>query len=229
MIDLFYECEENDIANYADDTTPYSCGTDIPTVISELQDISTKVFNWFGNNHMKANPGKCHLLLSTKSPEVVSIDGIQITSSTAETLLGITIDSELNFENHLSAICNKVSRKINALGRIANYMPLEKRRIVMKTFIESQLNYCPLIWMFHSRTINNKINRLHERALRIVYSDFKSSFEGLLMKDNSFSIHERNIQGLAIGIYKFLNGLSLSFLNKVFHKKHLKHLRSSKS
>ena len=93
MIDLFYECEENDIANYADDTTPYSCGTDIPTVISELQDILAKVFNWFGNNHMKANPGKCHLLLSTKSPEVVSIDGIQITSSTAETLLRITIDS----------------------------------------------------------------------------------------------------------------------------------------
>ena len=185
MIDLFYECEENDIANYADDTTQYSCGTDIPTVISELQH---KVFNWFGNNHMKANPGKCHLLISTKRPEVVSIDGIQITSSTAETLLGITIDSELNFENHLSAICNKVSRKINALGRIANYMPLEKRHIVMKIFIESQFNYCPLIWMFHSRTINNKINGLHERALRIVYSDFKSTFESLLIKDNSFSI-----------------------------------------
>ena len=192
MIDLFYECKENDIANYADDATPYSCGTDIPTIISELQAISTKVFNWFGNNPMKANPGKCHLLLSTKSPELVSIDGIQIKSSTAETLLGITIDSELNFDNHLSAICNKVSRKINALGRIANYTSLEKRRIVMKTFIESQFNYCPLIWMFHSRTINTKINRLHERALRIVYSEFKSSFESLLMKDNSFSIHEIN-------------------------------------
>ena len=64
------------------------------------------------------------------------------TSSTAETLVGIAIpDSELDFENHLSAICNKVSRKINALGRIANYIPLEKRRIVMKTFIESQFNY----------------------------------------------------------------------------------------
>ena len=211
MIDLFYECEENDIANYADDTTPYSCGTDIPTVISELQDISTKVFNWFGNNHMKANPGKCHLLLSTKSPEVVSIDGIQITSSTAETLLGITIDSELNFENHLSAICNKVSRKINALGRIANYIPLEKHRIVMKTFIESQFNYCPLIRILHSRTINNKINLLHERALRVVYSDFRSSSEGPLMKDNSFSIHERNMQSLPIEIYKFLNGLSPIF------------------
>ena len=110
-----------------------------------------------------------------------------------------------------------MSLKINTLGRIANYMPLEKYRTVMKTLIESQFNYCPLIWMFHSQT-NNKINRLPERALRIVYSDFKSSFEGLLMKDNSFSIHERNIQSLAIEIYKFLNGLSPSFLNNVFHK-----------
>ena len=97
-------------------------------------------------------------------------------------------------------------------------MSLEKGRIVMKAFIESQFNYCPLIWMFHLRTINNKINHLHERALRFVYSDFKSSFEGLLLKDNSFSIYQRNIQSFAIKIYKFLNGLSPSFLNNVFHK-----------
>ena len=141
----------------------------IPTV------ISTKVFNWFGNNNMKANPGKCHFLLSNKSPEVASINGIHTTSSNAEILLGITIDSELNFENHLSAKFNKVSRIINVLERIANYMSLEKPRTVMKTFIESQFHYCPLNWMFDSCTINNRINRLHERALRIVYSDFKSS------------------------------------------------------
>ena len=59
---------------------------------------------------MKANPGKSHLLISTKSPKIISIDGIQITSSTTEILLGITINSELNFENHLSVICNKVNR-----------------------------------------------------------------------------------------------------------------------
>ena len=66
---------------------------------------------------------------------------IQITSSTAETLLGITIDSELNFENQLSAICNKVSRRTNALGRIVNYMPRGKLHTVIKTFIEYQFNY----------------------------------------------------------------------------------------
>ena len=76
----------------------------------------------------------------------------------------------------------------------------EKLRILMKTFIESQFNYCPLVWMFHSRKINEKINKLHERALRVVYSDDNLTFEQLLEKDNSFDIHDRNLQKLAIHV-----------------------------
>ena len=64
----------------------------------------------------------------------------------------------------------------------------------MKTFFESQSNYCPLISMLHSRTLHNKINCIHEEALRIVYSDYKSSFNTLLEKAGSSSIHHRNIQ-----------------------------------
>ena len=63
----------------------------------------------------------------------------------------------------------------------------------MKAFVESQFGYCPLIWMFHSRGLNNKINRIHERALRITYKDKSSTFQELLEKDNSVSIHHRNI------------------------------------
>ena len=94
-------------------------------------------------------------------------------------------------------------------------MSLDKRRMVMKAFTESQFNYCPLIWMFHSRTLNNKINHLHERALRIVYSDYKSSFCELLEKDKSFSIHHKNIQSLTIDIYKFLHNLSPCIMNNM--------------
>ena len=69
----------------------------------------------------------------------------------------------------------------------------------------------------HSRTMINKINRLHERSLRIVYSDQSSTFEELLERDKTFSIHHKNIQSLAIEIYKFVNGLSPETMNSVFH------------
>ena len=71
----------------------------------------------------------------------------------------------------------------------------------MKAFVESQFGYCPLIWMFHSRGLNNKINRIHERALRITYKDKSSTFQELLEKGNSVSIHHGNVQKLAIEIY----------------------------
>ena len=72
----------------------------------------------------------------------------------------------------------------------------------MKSFITSQFGYCPLIWVFHSRKLNNKINSIHERALKITYNDRKSSFEELLRKGNTVSIHHRNLQLLATGIFK---------------------------
>ena len=86
----------------------------------------------------------------------------------------------------------------------------------MKAFTESHFNYCPLIWMFHSRTLNNKRNCLHERALRIICSDYKSSFCELLEKGKSFSIDHKSIQSLSIEIFKFLHNLSPSVINNIF-------------
>ena len=107
-------------------------------------------------------------------------------------LLGIILDSKLSFEDHRNNLCKKASQKLNALARIVPYMCLEKMKAVMKAYVISQFGYCPLVWVFHSRGLNNKINSLHERALRITYGDRSSSFHELLKKDNSVSLHHRN-------------------------------------
>ena len=80
------------------------------------------------------------------------------------------------------------------------------------TFFESQFSYCPLLWMFCSRKLNNKINRLHERALRVAYSDYVSSFEELLIKDGTRTIHQRNLKVLALEMYKIAHEKSPSFM-----------------
>ena len=198
------------VANYADDNSPFSCAENIPTVISQLENESIVLLDWMRNNMLKANPNKFHLILSEVGDRhSLTVDKFRIENSSCEKLLGIKIDKNLAFEDHVSDLCNKTSQKLHALSRVSNFMNLKQRHATMEAYIMSQFGYCPLVWMFHSRKLNNRINRIHERALRIVYKDDKSSFEELLAKDDGVTIHERNIQTLAIELYKVANGLSL--------------------
>ena len=210
---LFLSIENNYFTNYADDTTPYVIGNNPDEVVSELKDITEKLFTWFSQNEMKANLGKCHMLSSCTESLNFQISGEVIHNSQSKKLLGVTFDNKLKFEKHINTICQKANIKLNALARITPYMELTKRRILMNAFFDSQFNYWPFIWMFHSSSLNNKINRLHERCLRLIYNDKTSSFEQHLENDNSVSIHHRNIQTLAIEMYKVTNGLSPEIMN----------------
>ena len=92
-------------------------------------------------------------------------------------------------KEHILSLCKKVNRKLHVLSRVSKYMTLNKCRILMRSFIISQFNYCPLIWMIENRGLNDKINRIQERALRIVYDDYIFSFEDLLSKDKSVTVN----------------------------------------
>ena len=67
--------------------------------------------------------------------------------------------------------------------------------------------------MCHSRELNNRINRLHERSFHVAYRDNISSFEELFFRDKSFTIHERNIQNIAINLFKVKKGISSNFMS----------------
>ena len=87
----------------------------------------------------------------------------------------------------------------------------------MKSFVTSQFNYCPIVWMCQNRSLNNKVNHIHERALRVVYQDFQSSFSTLLVKGNLLTIRQENLQLLAIEIFKVKMNIFLEIKNEIFH------------
>ena len=215
LCDLFYFLKDLDIASYADDTTIYKVNKKKESVIRALE-TSSLLFGWFNNNFMKANSYKSHLIMSCAEATAAVIDGLPIDSSKTEVLLGTTLDYELKFDDHVNRLCKKASLKLTALALIEPFINVIKKRIIMKSFTESQFGYCPLIWMFYSRGLNNKINPIHERVLRITYNDKSSSYGQLLTKDRSVTIHHRNIRALAIEIYKVMQGISPPLLNEVF-------------
>ena len=105
-----------DIANYADDNSPFSCSNTIPSVISQLENDSVILLNWLRNNGLKANPDKFHLLLSIISQEYsIKIDTLDIPNSINEKLLGIIIDNKLTFDEHVSKICSTATQKLHHL------------------------------------------------------------------------------------------------------------------
>ena len=126
MYDMFYFLKDFDIANCADDSTPYCAGKSAEFILNNLEQSSAILFEWLNNIYMKVNTGKSHLLLSGNSRATATIDNSYSESEDEQVLLGITIDSNLTFENHINSICKKASQKLNALARITPYMNIQK-------------------------------------------------------------------------------------------------------
>ena len=200
LADLFLIINSTDIANYADDITPYATANDIDSLIASLEEASKSLFAWFDNNLMKSND-KCHLLVSSNEKVTITIGNHEIANTKREKLLGVHLDNGLSFDYHMSEICKKANRKVCALASVTSGMSLSITR------------------MCYSRKNNNKINRLHERCLRIIYDDKRSPFNAFMEKDGSVSIHERNIKILATEMFKVSKNLVSPQMHEIFKLK----------
>ena len=219
LCDLFWIMCETDFASYADDNTPYALGDNIDDIIKSLEDDSINLFKWFLDNQMKANCDKCHLITSKKSCTNLKIRNMNIENVVWEKLLGVKVDNKLNFNEHLDRIIKETSRKVSALSRIFPFINLTNRRLLMNSFFSSQFSYCPLVWMCHSRTVNSKINKLHERCLRIIYNDKKLFFKELFETDKSVPIPIKNLQVLATEMFKVYRNISPPIVRQLFQSR----------
>ena len=158
-MDLFLECEDDNISSYPGDTIPYSCAEDLSSVMTKLQRISKTILSGQFSNfvrtkyHMEVNPGKSRILLSSSIQRVVPFDNVQIALILNEKLVGMTFDLDENLKRILVTFV--ISLKKNLPYYQLHEPSLDKRKMLLKPFIESQFSYCPL------RTLNNKINRLY--------------------------------------------------------------------
>ena len=221
MVDLFFLLNKINTADRADDNTPYTSSNEVNGLIKSLEEASKELMKWFDDSLMKSNPEKCHLLVSTNDNVAIRIRNFWIENTKVEKLLGIQFDIKLSFGYDLSEICKKASKKLYAVGTATPYMKLPKRKLLINAFFNSQFSYYPLMWMCQS------LNRLCERCLRIIYGDKQWSFEGLLEKDSSVYIHERNIQILTTKMYRASKGMSPPQITELFARRneHLYNVR----
>ena len=128
---------------------------------------------------MKLKTDKCHLLNSGQKYEQVWADTGEdrIWETSNVKLLGIVIDNQLKFDRYVRNLCSKANNKLNVWTGMIKHLYPQKRRVVVIAFYKSQFRYFPLTWMFHSRQLGKRINRIYERALQLIYDDCNETFE----------------------------------------------------
>ena len=126
----------------------------------------------------------------------------------------------MHFGEYMLNQCNNVGRKTTALTKLCKFISLDRLKVLIKAFTESQFGYYPLTWMFCRRHSNI---HLYEKAVRVAYSDNQSSFKHLLKKDCSVFLHHRNLRSFGIEIYKVKSNIVTLIMSELFEKHNLKY------
>ena len=222
MNDMYYFINECQLYGYADDNTLSKAKKNAEAYTRSLDSDATSTLSWFENNHMRANPDKFHAIgLGMKIPETLNfqLGNITIKSEDKVKLLGIDLDSKLNFYCHIHTICQKAAKQINALKRLSKFTTFESRMAIFRSFIMSNFNYCSLVWHACGVQITRKLEKLQERALRFVYLYKVSSYDDLLTKANLTTLHLGRLKMLAPEVYKSVHKLNPPYIQEIYKTK----------
>ena len=221
--DIYLFMEKSDLHNFADDNTIASAEDTLSALIEKLEAESQTAINWFKNNEMIVNPDKFQAIIINKNRNMdneysLNIGDSTITSAKSVTLLGIEIDNKLSFEDHVSYLCRKANNQLNAISRLKRYMGTNEKEILINSFVYANFNYCPLVWHFCPAKSLRKLEKVQERALRILFDDFDSEYESLLKKSGKCTMEIKRLRTLGIEIFKTLNDLNPQFMKDVFQR-----------
>ena len=181
--------------------------------------IAKYALNGSQKNGMEANPSKFHFMIMSSQPvgnvEICITENVKIVSESIVKVLGVFIDSRLTFNEHVKHSCVKAARQLNALARISKFLTFKARKLIFRSFVMSNFSYCPLVWHFCGKKNNSKIEKIQERALRIVCGDYTSSYEELITKVETTSVLQSRINCILLEVFKSINHTNPSYIQNM--------------
>jgi len=179
------------------------------------------MLNWFKENYLQANPSKFQFIVFDKRnmSRSIQLDDHVLMSEKCVKLLGVNIDSNLNFSNHISIMCKKAGKQLNVLARLSVCLDVEAKILLSQTFILSHFNYCPIVWHFCTREDLRKIEKIQKRALRYIYNDYTASYSDLRRKADTPLLYTQRLKQIMLQVYKSTNSLGPKYLHDMFEIK----------
>lgn len=206
---------------YADDHQIFVAHETMKRVEKILVDNGEKMTKWYQDNLLKVNCDKYQAIVlgNPKGERNTDLDisGEKVEQSQSIKILGVTLDENLNFKDHLRSVCKKVAGMIGVLRRLKNLIPVNAKLLLYKSAIMPHLTYCHLVWHFCTASDNRRLERLQERALRLMYNTIAESYDALLKRAKLTTLQNRRLQDILILMFKVKNKLTTNEIANIFN------------
>ena len=166
---------------------------------------------------MQSNPTKFQSIFFGKTPNCdIVTNSIIIQPTGIIKLLGVNIDAQLSFNNHITSICIKAGSNLNALKRVAKHLPTNVKLMLYKTYITCHFNFCPLVWHFCGKSNTDKLEKLQYRALKFVFDDYESDYDQLLDRAKLPDLELSRQRAMCTAVFKCIHDLAPAYMCELF-------------
>ena len=218
--DLNYTIKSN-LSMYADDHQIYETAKSLSEVQSKVEESANLASSWYKSNMLQGNHDKFFSMAIRRNADNntsmrIKVDNNDIESVNTLKLLGVKIDNQLNFKEHIKYACSRASQRVGVLTRLRNLIPTEAKLQLFKAAILPYLTYCHVVWHFCLASDKRKLERVQERGLRAIYKDKSSDYLALLKRAKLPTLENRRLQDIATIMYKVKNKLAPSYITELF-------------
>ena len=235
---MYIQDNVTNVDMYADDTTIYDINTSKSEVELNLQAALNNVSAWCLNNGMVLNATKTKVILITtpqkrsrlvNQPLRLKYKDVTLEVTTGDKILGIHINENLKWDNHIKFLRKKISSNLWLLSRIKVFIPINYRIMFYKAYVQPHLDYCSIIWGSTKQSNIQVLVRLQRRACRIILGEQYTTLNEALDKINSLNIKHRISLQKAKFMYRVSQNAVPSYIQTMFNYniRRPDHLRSS--